>query len=372
MVRSVLSATWLLACLPAQTRAVVPAIAEQLPGNAAVSLPLRWSQGTMVVSIDAALLPAALAGRTITGLRMRRPAFLGEPAYPAQQRTITVRAAFSSRASAQLSGTRSANWPTGTSATGLPIVAGPAVIAVQATTAPNAPQATGDEFLVIPFAAPLPVVTGNLLLEFEVQGAQFAVDSPWVDAVWSQGGVEQGYAVPVGNGTCTTQTQPLHLTWSASQAPTRGTSAVLTLAGAPVLAPCFVWVGLEPLQHPLGAGFLGFGASLSGLDPGLAGCSQWIPLDAQWGATTGAIGNATISFPLPVTLTTAGQKLGVQAAVLDPVRPGIPLDFANGVIMALDRTGLGNRCATMLIPGTGTQSPWAPDVGLMPVIVLEY
>jgi hypothetical protein len=226
--------------------------------------------------------------------------------------------------------------------------------------------------LVIPFATPLPVVAGNLLLEFEVQSPQFAVDSQWVDAVWSEGGTEQGYVVPVGNGACTAQSQPLQLTWNGSQAPTRGTDAVLALAGAPAFAPYFVWVGLEPLQHPTGPGFLGFGASLGSLGPALAGCSQWVPLDGQWGATTGAIGNAAIRFSVPATLTTAGQKLGVQAAVLDPARPGIPLDFANGVVMALDRTGLGNRCATVLFPGIATQSPWAPDVGLLPVIVLEY
>ncbi|MEI6131184.1 MAG: hypothetical protein WCR59_14045, partial [Planctomycetota bacterium] len=58
----------LLALLPAQSRTVVPTIAERLPGNAALSLPLRWSQGTLVVSIDAALLPLALTGQAIHGL----------------------------------------------------------------------------------------------------------------------------------------------------------------------------------------------------------------------------------------------------------------------------------------------------------------
>ncbi|MSR39518.1 MAG: hypothetical protein EXS02_11870 [Planctomycetes bacterium] len=362
----------LLALLPAQSRTVVPTIAERLPGNAALSLPLRWSQGTLVVSIDAALLPLALTGQAIHGLRLRRPTFLGEPAYPAVQRTITVRAAFGPTASAQLSATRSANWPAGTPASGLPILAGPATFPVAQTALPVAPQATGDEFLVIAFAAPLPVVAGNLLLEFEVASAQFAIDSQWVDAVWSVNGVESGFAVTVGDGACTPRTRPIQLTWNAPQAPTRGSTASIVLAGALPSIPVFLWLGLDPQNAPVGPSFFGFGAGLLVLDPSLQGCSQWIPVASLWNGITNGAGGMTLSFPIPAGITQAGQQIGMQAAALDTARTGVPLDITNGLVMALDRTGLGSRCATMLIPGTASQSPWLPNVGLMPVLVIEY
>src|SRR5688572_26964084 len=86
----------------AQNRSVIPAACTTLPGNAALSLPLRWSHGTLQVRIDAALLPTGFIGRTISGLRLRRPAFLAEPGYAALQRTLTVRGAFQPETATQL------------------------------------------------------------------------------------------------------------------------------------------------------------------------------------------------------------------------------------------------------------------------------
>lgn len=62
-----------------------------------MSLPLRWSEGTLQVRIDDVLLPANFVGKTISGVRLRRPTFLHEPAYPALQRTLTIRAGFDNR-----------------------------------------------------------------------------------------------------------------------------------------------------------------------------------------------------------------------------------------------------------------------------------
>src|SRR5215831_2425253 len=94
-----------LPCASAQTRTVLPPIAETLPGNAAVSLPLRWSQGVLQVVLDAQML-APLQGRTLTGIRMRRPSFPGEPPYAAVQRTIGVRAGFITQLPTNLSSLR--------------------------------------------------------------------------------------------------------------------------------------------------------------------------------------------------------------------------------------------------------------------------
>jgi len=65
-------ATWITAAvLPAQTLTVLPAVCAHAPGNAAIAMPLHWSQGTMQVLVERTLLPAALS--QISGIRMRRP-----------------------------------------------------------------------------------------------------------------------------------------------------------------------------------------------------------------------------------------------------------------------------------------------------------
>ena len=79
------------AALAAQTTTVVPALCQNLPGNAALAMPLRWSHGTMQVFVDATLLPAALTGQAITGLRLRRSTLLGDGVNAALTRTLTVR-----------------------------------------------------------------------------------------------------------------------------------------------------------------------------------------------------------------------------------------------------------------------------------------
>ncbi|MBL8752678.1 MAG: hypothetical protein JNK15_05205, partial [Planctomycetes bacterium] len=72
LVRSLFASTLGAVGLVAQS-AVVPPVCAALPGNAAVSMPLRWSHGTMQVFVDPQLLPANFVGQTITGLWLRRP-----------------------------------------------------------------------------------------------------------------------------------------------------------------------------------------------------------------------------------------------------------------------------------------------------------
>lgn len=363
------------AAAAAQSRAVLPAVAADLPGNAALSMPLRWSHGTLQIVIDAALLPVDLAGRTITGIRLRRPAFLGEPAYPAVQRTLTVRAGFAPLLARQLDVDLQRNRPgflpnnPGTTLT----VAGPTVFAVAASGPPAAPASLGAEFLVVPFAQPLPQGPGNLFLEFEAGDAPLAVGEVWVDAVWCLQGRDGGYAVPVGDGTCTTRAVPLHLRWNAAAGPVRGTDAALRLSGAgPGGTLVFAWIGLDPLARPPGALFAGYGGSFGALSPALAGCRQWAPFDAGWLGTSDAGGAFAVRFPLPPLVTAAGDRIGVQCAAIDTGRAGLPVSGSNGVVLVLDRSGVGDRCAAAHFPGAATVSPWPVDVGLMPVIVLEY
>jgi|SRR5262252_1549134 len=364
-----------LPCASAQTFTVLPPIAATLPGNAAVSLPLRWSQGTLQLALDAQML-APLQGRTLTGIRMRRPSFVGEPPYAAVQRTIGVRAGFTALLPQNLSSVRSSNWPPASpggpppASDPLPYVVPPAAFAVAANAPPAAPQVLGAETIALPFATPLPVAAGTLLLEFEVTSAAFAVDGQWLDAAWTPG-ADTGYAAQVGDGACTTLAGPLQLQWTGASGPTRGTAASLLLTGAPPNALAFAWLGLDPQAHATGPGFLGFGASLGAISPALAPCNQWVPIDGQWSGTTTAGGGLAITFALPLAVTAADQRLGVQTAVLDVARPGLPIDVSNGAVLVLDRAGIGPRCATVFFPGAATQSPWPPYVGLMPVLVVE-
>lgn len=360
--------------LLAQARAVVPNVATTLPGNAAISMPLRWSRGVMQVWIAQSMLPTALAGGNLLGVRMRRPAILGEPAYPAVTRTLTVRAGFTNLLPPAMGNLRQFNMPT----TAV-VVAGPAPFAVAASAPPVGVPATGDEFLVIPFATPLPMQPGTLCLEFESSDGPFAVGAQWVDAVWTEGGVERGYAVAVGDGSCTTRSSTLQLTWTGASGPARGGNAALRVVGAPPAAPngpgslVFAFVGVEPQSHALAADFFGFGAPLGPLDPGLAGCFQWSPLDLVYSGAADAAGGFDIGFAIPVAGTTTGMRVGVQAAFLDLARPGLlPLSLSNGVVLQLDTTGAGNGCSTAFFPDTLTQSPWPVERGLMPVLVLDY
>lgn len=358
----------LTAPLAAQTRAVAPPVAATLPGNAALSMPLRWSQGVLQVLVDAPLLPANFIGQQLMGLRLRRPAFLGEPAYAGVQRTLTVRAAFTSMPAVQLGQFRAANQPAN-----LQVVAGPAVFPVAPSQPPVPPASLGDEFLVISFAVPLPVDPGSLFLEFEAGDGPLQLDEPWVDAVWMRNGNDTGYAVPVGNADCTTRSEPLVLQWSGGGGPRRGGDAVLTLGGATPHAAVLAWFGLDPLGHALGPGWLGYGASLQALDPALGHCHQWAPIDASWLGFAGAGGTYAVSFGLPAAVTRPGDRIGVQCAFLDPSRTSVlPLSLSNGAMLVLDTAGVRNLCASVHFPGTASQSPWYPDLGLMPVLVLEY
>lgn len=368
------SAILFASSLFAQARAVVPDVATTLPGNAAISMPLRWSQGFMQVWIAQSLLPTAMAGGTLRGVRLRRPAILGEPSYPAITRTITVRAGFTLQPPTDLGDQRLFNMPSNAL-----VVAGPAPFAVGASAPPVGVPVTGDEFLVIPFSTPLPVQPGTLCLEFETSDAPLAVGMHWVDAVSTPGGVDRGYVVAVGDGSCTTRTAPLQLTWTGANGPQRGSSAALRVLGAPPAAPngpgslVLALVGVEPQTHALVGGYFGFGAPLGLLDPGLAGCFQWSPLDLVFFGLADAAGGFDIGFPIPVAGTTRGMRVGVQAAFLDPARAGaLQFSVSNGVVLQLDTTGLGATCSTAFFPGTLTRSPWPVDRGLMPVLVLDY
>jgi len=354
----------------AQSTVTIPSVCTTFPGNAAVSLPLRWTQGTMQVCIGENLLPSSLVGQSITGLRLRRPTFLFEPAYPGVVRTLTVRGGFQLGVPTQMSTSLTGNRPTT-----LLTLFGPAPVTVAPTPLPGNAATVGQDVVQITFVQPLPVGVGSLFLEFEAGDGPFAVSSTnWVDAVWFEGGQETGYVVTVGDGSCTTRTQPTQLTWNDTVGPQAGAVAKFSIQGVPPTngttnGLVLTWIGIGPERAPDGA-HAGFGAPLGALDPSLAACHWWAPLDVAWVGTTDAAGVYQPTFTLGNV--PPGIRLGVQAAWLDPDRPGFSMSFSNGLVMVLNNVGVGAKCATAWFPATATTSPWQPFLGQMPVLTLTY
>lgn len=361
--------------LSAQSVAVVPPIAATLPGNAAVSMPFRWSQGTMQVRIDASLLPPNLVGQTLTGLRLRKPSALFEPAYAPRNRTLTVRGGFHTGLAWQASSTLTVNRPASAG-----VLFGPTSVTTLATPATGVATAYGATMLEITFATPLPVVAGNLFLEFQTTDTSLSVSADdWVDAVWLDNGNEDGYAVQVGAGTCTTRSNRTELSWIGSTGPRVGQTANLRLTGAPPTVAgtaqfgyVLAWIGLDPVSRGIAPTYVGYGGDLAGLSPGLAGCRQWAPIDASWGGFTDVAGTFAVNVALTGGAWTIGRQIGVQAAWLDQSRSGLPLSVSNGVTLVLNSIQVGNRCSTVFFPGTDAVTPWPVEVGLMPVITLLY
>lgn len=352
----------------AQSSAVVPGICATLPGNAAVSLPLRWSHGIMQVWVEAPLLPTGFVGQTITGVRLRRSTLPFDTAYGPVQRTLTVRGAFWNIQAEQMTTSLTQNRPPA-----LVDLFGPATVAVGATAAPGASTVLGEDFLQIQFSTPLPVVAGTLCLEFETNDPPLQVSSEhWVDAVWMEGGIDEGYVAFVGDGSCTTQTTPTRLAWVGSQGPDVGTTTALQASGIPANGLVLAWVGLDPATRPPGAGYLGFGGDFGLIEPALAGCHQWAPLDAAWFGSADVNGRFAVALAVPSTAT-LGTRLGFQVAWLDPARGGfLPFSFSNGAVLAVGTAAIGTRCATAFFPAGVTTSPWPAFLGQMPVLTLEH
>jgi len=358
----------------AQSTATVPAACEVLPGNAAVAMPLRWSEGTLQVFVDPALLPPSLTGATLSGLQLRRSVLPGDVAYPPLTRTLTVRGGFQSAAAATAGSSLAQNRPSGSQ-----ILFGPAPVHVPGTPAPGPATTVGDAFVQVAFTTPLPVTAGTLFLELQVSDAPLTISSGhWVDAVWFEDGVDEGLVVQVGDGSCTTRSEPTNLLFMGSSGPVAGSSLPLVVTGAPPTDPftgqtglVVVWAGVDPTGTPPGPSYLGFGAGLGAVDPTMAACHQWAPLDFSWVGTSDAAGRFVTALGIP-SAAAVGARLGLQAAWLDVSRPTLPLSLSNGLQLVCTGAGVGSGCSSCFFPGAATTSPWGPQIGQMPVLLLDY
>ncbi|HEB52358.1 MAG TPA: hypothetical protein ENI87_03780 [bacterium] len=359
----------------AQATATVPPAFETLPGNAAVAMPLRWSEGRLQVFIDADLLPPNFVGQTITGLRLRRSVLPGSGSWGAMTRTLEILGGFQPYPAAQMLGTYSQNRPQNPPPVTL---FGPSVVNVPATAAPNHATTVGQEFVQITFATPLPVTAGTLFLEFVTSDAPLTIAADqWVDAVWFEDGVDEGLVAVVGDGSCTSRSEPTELRWTSAGGPMAGTTGNLTVTGvgSPMgtglgAGPVLVWVGVDP-ENATGGTYLGYGGTFGAFDPLMADCHMWTPLGVAWAGVADNTGRFGTTFDVPGNAV-AGQRLGLQAAWIDTTRSAVPLSFSNGLQLVCNSTGTGNHCNSMFFPGTAQSSPWGPQIGLMPVIVLEY
>ena len=359
--------------LVGQNTAVLPPAFANLPGNAGVAMPLRWSRGKLQVFIDPVMLPSGFVGESITGLRLRRSMLDGSPAYPAMTRTLEVYGGFQPFLATQMNGSASQNF----AIVPRQLLFGPAQVSVPATPAAGPTTTVGDDLVQIVFVQPLPVTAGTLFLQFETLDGPFTIaPDNWVDAVQFEAGSDDGYPAVVGDGSCTSRSQPSRLRYTSSVGPVSGTTVDLEVTGAPPtsassLGLVLVWVGIDPETRAPGAGYLGYGGSLGLLDPLMIDCHQWAPLDASWSGSTDATGKFATSFAIP-GVAAAGRRLALQAAWFDPSRPVLPLSFTNGLQLVCNSVGVEGRCSSFFFPDTADISPWGRQVGLMPVVVLDY
>ena len=369
----------LLASLPAQamTWTSVPPGFERMPGNGALAMPLRWSQGVMQVQCDKTILPTQLLGQSLRALRVRRPGFVGEPAYPALNVRLKVALGVAIGAANQMSSTLATNRPQK-----LTVVAGPLDYSVPATN-PHAPgDATGAWLVDLPFATPyvVPQLAEPLFLEWEVLGSSYVIhDLHWVDALYSPGGSTQGFVATVGNGGCGPAASglPMRLLPDSATPPAIGQKFTLRLENAKPSSQAFVVLNLHASDTfftltPYAPG--SFGVDLAPL--GMPGCWSWTGFDTFWSLKTSAQGDLAHVIELPNASYLRGVRSGVQAFV---AATGVnPAGFAasNGLYLAPDRSGVvgfAGSVATVLCPGPAcTLSPWIAWVQTAPILLFGY
>ena len=229
----------------------------------------------------------------------------------------------------------------------------------------------------ITFSQPLTVTAGTLFLEFETLDGPLTIGTGnWVDAVHWDTGTDDGYVVTVGDGTCTTRVEPTELKYTSSASPLVGTTVDLEVTGAPPTTATefglvLVWVGLDPATRPPGPSYVGYGGSFGMADPLMVDCLQWAPLDYAWFGPTDTTGKFATTFDIPGA-TPIGQRLSFQAAWFDDSRPVIPLSFSNGLQLVCHSVGVADNCSSFFFPDNLNTSPWGPQIGLMPVILLDY
>ncbi len=53
-------------------------------------------------------------------------------------------------------------------------------------------------------------------------------------------------------------------------------------------------------------------------------------------------------------------------------RPVVPFSLSNGLQLICNSVGVEDHCSSLFFPDDLEIAPWGPQVGLMPVILLDY
>lgn len=315
----------------------------------------------MQVIWDQEMLPAALVGQTITSIRLRRPAFAGEPGYPAISRTVKLSMGMTTMLAGQMTADLTLNRPET-----LTVVAGPTALSVPATVAHGPGDLLAATFVTVSFSQPFTVEsTGNLFLEWENVDSSLTVSPDhWVEAV--QAPDAGGIAVELGNGGCGSRPIPMVLRWMPGVGPASERPTSLFLRGALPSAPTVVVLSLDPEDMAPPDNF-GFGADLT--IASAPGCFQWTRiLGLPLPQATNAAGAMTIDLPFPSGLDLSEKKVVIQVAMLDPAANPLGIALSNGVILLMDTREYALQCSTLMMAGVGDTSPFPPLLGVAPVV----
>lgn len=341
---------------------------ERVPGNAGLSLPVRWSVGVMQVLLEQSVLPARLNTTPLLRVRFRRAAFASDPADPARTIDCELRLGHLQSTARQMTADMAQN----RLVANLVVVAARRTYNVPATPALGAGDAVGADLIDLPLDAPYVFTGPSLLVEWENQAATQNISSGhWVDAVHMEAGVDQGVAVPLGAQGCGSRggASSMVLLADTTAPPTLGTAFPVLLRNALPLTAGVVMAYLDPLTRgPLG---LPFGTDLATF--GLRGCYLWAGPDVQLQAASTTLGDVRTSLTLPNIISLRGRPVSMQGFVLDPTANALGVAGSAGLLLRPNFVGVFDRAATVLEHRpNSTTSPWPPFVGLTPVIQLGF
>lgn len=366
--RSLLISLMVGGALSAQTHwESSPRSFERVPGNAAISMPVRWSVGLMQVLLEQSVLPTSMPTRPLQRVRVRRPAFASDPPDPVRTIDCELRLASVQNVARHMTIDMVANRP----AT-LTVVAARRTVNVPATAAIGAGDAVGADLIDLPLDAPYSFAGPNLFLEWENFAPTLDVSSGhWIDAVHAVGGTDLGAAMPLGSNGCGSRGGATTMTLRADTTapPAAGSAFPLLLNQALPTSAGVVFTFFDPLlRGPLG---LGFGQNLTPL--GLPGCHLWAGPDLQYPAISDSTGDVRVSVALPASPLLRGRLVSLQAIMLDPAANGRGIAVSSGMLLRPNFLGVFDRAVTILDHrGGGGISPWPPFLGLTPVLQFGF
>jgi len=367
--------------LPAQNSWVtIPEQFEQIPGNVALSLPARWSKGTLQVILDAELMQP-LVGESITHLRLRKPAFLREGSYASRQLDFKVTFSTAPHRAKFISGVPENNRGPDE------LVVFDGAVNLAATPAPGPDDPVGADLIDLVFTQPYLVGSAGLTIEWQTgtQGSAMNVSAEhWIDAAWHPAGIAEGLVVTIGQGGCSAPGSPVvHLEMDRGATPGFGKNLRFELTGAPPNAEVHI---LLDLVHEASADLIpGFGSAMDAL--GLPDCTLWTRLPAgssRAGSFTGrgggeppsqiirgktnGLGELISSVQMPDFPELYGRQMTAQALVLDGPR----LVASNGLVLFMNRAAFRDHAALIFIPDDYVYSIWAPWRGGSPILRFGY